>query len=100
MHAMLRGLQDKTNNGQLVSAHHQQQQKLVTRREHSLQTAKVKLSTARSQNMTLKLKVDDLRREKMLQLQILNDLVSRVSCEEAEDDKTGPVRSNCLTTVV
>eukprot|EP00981_Chlorochromonas_danica_P007524 scaffold1767_cov178-Ochromonas_danica.AAC.29 len=74
MHAMLRGLQDKTNNGQLVSAHHQQQQKLVTRREHSLQTAKVKLSTARSQNMTLKLKVDDLRREKMLQLQILNDL--------------------------
>lgn len=49
--------------------------KLISRLEHQLQMSNIKLSTAKNENITLKGKVQDLRREKLLQLQILNDLV-------------------------
>lgn len=41
--------------------------------------SKVKLSTARNENISLKHRVQDLRREKLLHLQILNDLIKEAS---------------------
>lgn len=37
--------------------------------------SKIKLSVSRNENITLKKRVQDLRRDKLLHLQILNDLV-------------------------
>jgi hypothetical protein len=49
--------------------------KRIGRLEHQLQTSKIKLSVARNENAVMKKKVQDLRRDKLLHLQILNDLV-------------------------
>lgn len=73
---MLREMQDKTNNGNITMTNDVQNRKLIARLEYQLQTSKIKLSTARNDNTVYKAKVEDLRREKMLQLQILSDLVS------------------------
>ena len=49
--------------------------KLIGRLEYQLQMSKIKLSTSRNENTALKGRVVDLRREKILHVQILNDLV-------------------------
>lgn len=49
--------------------------KLLHKLEHHLQMSKIKLSTARNDNINLKNRAQDLRREKLLLLQILTDLV-------------------------
>lgn len=72
---MLREIQDKTNNGNITKTNDMNNKKLIARLEYQLQTSKVKLSTAKNDNMTYKGRIEDLRREKILQLQILNDLV-------------------------
>jgi hypothetical protein len=71
----LRSIQDKTKNGNIVKDHEVMNKKLLGRLEHQLQMAKIKLSTAKNENINLKGRVQDLRREKLLHLQILNDLV-------------------------
>lgn len=53
--------------------------KLMHRLEHQLQQSKIKLSTAKNENITLKTRVQDLRREKLLHLQILNDLMKEAA---------------------
>ncbi len=53
--------------------------KLLNRLEYQLQTSKIKLSTSRNENINLKRRVEDLRREKLLHLQILNDLLKEAS---------------------
>lgn len=68
-------MQDKTKNGNIVHEHESTNKKLTHRLEHQLQQSKIKLSTARNENITLKNRVQDLRREKLLHLQILNDLM-------------------------
>ena len=50
--------------------------KQLGRLEHHLQMSKIKLSVSRNENSTLKKRVQELRRDKLLHLQILNDLVS------------------------
>lgn len=73
---MLREIRDRTNNGTITKVNDINNRKLIARLEYQLQNANIKLSTARNDNSKFKTKVEDLRREKMLQLQILNDLVS------------------------
>jgi hypothetical protein len=51
-------------------------QKQIHRLEQQLQAAKVKLSVARRNNQVLRAKVDQLRKEKLMQLKILDGLVS------------------------
>jgi hypothetical protein len=75
----LRAIQDKTKNGNIVKDHDVMNKKLLNRLEYQLQTSKIKLSTARNENINLKRRVEDLRREKLLHLQILNDLLREAS---------------------
>lgn len=75
----LRLIQDKTKNGNIVKDHDVMNKKLMNRLEYQLQTSKIKLSTARNENINLKRRVEDLRREKLLHLQILNDLLKEAS---------------------
>ena len=76
----MRILQDRTKNGTIVRDHDIAHQKLLGRLEHHLQMSKIKLSVSRNENITLKKRVQDLRRDKLLHLQILNDLVSTHIC--------------------
>lgn len=52
--------------------------KQIGKLEHQLQMSKIKLSVARNENINLKQKVLNYRRDKLLHLQILNDLVSTI----------------------
>lgn len=72
----LRGIQDKTNNGNLAKDLDIRNKKMLARLEYELQNSKTKLSVARNENSHIKKKIHDLRLEKCLNLQILNDLVS------------------------
>lgn len=71
----LRAIQEKTKNGNIAKDYDVVNKKRVGRLEHQLQTSKIKLSVARNENGTMKKKVQDLRRDKLLHLQILSDLV-------------------------
>jgi hypothetical protein len=51
-------------------------QKMIGRVEHSLQTANIKLSVTRNENAILKRQIDNLRKEKLVHVQILRDLVN------------------------
>lgn len=75
----LRKVQDRTKNGNIVHENESMNKKLMHRLEHQLQQSKIKLSTARNENITLKNRVQDLRREKLLHLQILNDLMKEAA---------------------
>ncbi|KAJ1418999.1 hypothetical protein B484DRAFT_400319 [Ochromonadaceae sp. CCMP2298] len=70
----LRHVQDLTKNGSLIRDHDMLTKKHLGRLEHHLQMSKIKLSVAKNENVTLKKKVMDRRRDKLLHLQILNDL--------------------------
>jgi len=74
--AKLRAIQDKTKNGNIVKEHDVANKKLIGRLEHHLQMSKIKLSVSRNENTTLKKKVEEQRRDKLLHLQIYNSLVS------------------------
>jgi hypothetical protein len=71
----LRLIQEKTKNGNIVKDHEMTNQKLLGRLEYQLQTSNSKLSIAKNENLSLKVSMQKFRREKMLHLQILNDLV-------------------------
>jgi ribosomal protein L24 len=68
-------IRDKTKNGNIVKDHEITNKKQLIKLEHQLQMSKIKLSTAKNDNIRLRSRVEDRRREKMLHLQILNDLV-------------------------
>lgn len=70
----LRIIQEKTKNGNIAKDFDVINKKKVARLEHGLQSSKIKLSVARNENAVLKRKIQDLRRDKMLHLQILADL--------------------------
>ena len=70
----LRIIQEKTKNGNIAKDFDMVNKKKVARLEHQLQSSKIKLSVARNENAVLKRKIQDLRRDKMLHLQILSDL--------------------------
>jgi hypothetical protein len=71
-------MQDKTKNGSIVKEHDILNKKQLGRLEHHLQMSKVKLSVSRNENASLKKKVQEVRRGKLLHLQILSDLVNTV----------------------
>lgn len=75
----LRSVQDKTKNGNIVHENDVVNKKLLHRLEHQLQMSKIKLSTSRNDNIHMRNRVQDLRREKLLHLQILNDLLKEAS---------------------
>ena len=50
-------------------------QRQIGRVETSLQLSKIKLSVARNENSILKKKIDSLRKDKLLQINILSDMV-------------------------
>lgn len=75
----LRSIQDKTKNGTIVKEHDIVNKKLIGRLEHHLQMSKIKLSVSKNENLSMKKRVQVLRRDKLLHLQILNDLVSFIS---------------------
>jgi hypothetical protein len=75
----LRLVQDRTKNGNIVKDNEVMNSKLFNRLETQLQTSKIKLSTARNDNINLKRRVEDLRREKLLHIQILNDFSKEVA---------------------
>lgn len=72
----LRSIQDKTKNGTIIKEHDIVNKKLIGRLEHHLQMSKIKLSVSKNENLAMKKRVQELRRDKLLHLQILNDLVS------------------------
>ena len=74
-----RAIQDKTKNGSIVVDNEVMKQKVLGKLEHQLQMAKTKLSVAKNENSLLKKRVHDLRRDKILQLQIHKDLVSSIA---------------------
>jgi len=75
----LYSLLEKTKSGSITKDFEISNQKVVGKVEHNLQMARIKLSIAKNDNSIAKRKVDDLRKEKLLHVQILNDLVSRMS---------------------
>mmetsp|Transcript_8089 Transcript_8089/g.11360 ORF Transcript_8089/g.11360 Transcript_8089/m.11360 type:complete len:546 (+) Transcript_8089:13-1650(+) len=71
----LTSLLEKTKSGAITKDVEISNQKVIGKVEHNLQMARIKLSIARNDNSNVKKKVDDLRKEKLLHVQILNDLV-------------------------
>lgn len=49
--------------------------KELHRLEKQLQAAKIKLSVARKDNTEMKSKIDNLRKDKLMHMQIMNDMV-------------------------
>eukprot|EP01038_Epipyxis_sp_PR26KG_P007263 gene7263-9901_t len=70
----LRVIQEQTHNGNIARDSDIKHKKKLGRTEHQLQTAKMKLSLSKNENLTLKKKIHDLRLEKVLSLNILNEL--------------------------
>ena len=66
----------RTKSGKIVKEEGAVHQKGIVKLEHQVQMAKVKLSSARGQNMTLKKNIDQLRMDKLIFNQILKDCVS------------------------
>lgn len=78
----LRILQQRTRNGNIAKDHAVVTKKQIGRLEYQLQSSKMKLSVAKNENKSLKKKIHDLRMDKLLQMQILHDLVrTEVLCE-------------------
>ena len=59
----------------IVREHDVIHQKHISRLEHQIDAGKVKVSVQRKNNQNLKQKVMDFRKEKRMQLQILDGLV-------------------------
>lgn len=70
-----RELREQTQNGVIINEDDKVHRKRITRLEKQLQTAKIKLSVTRRDNHQAKLRIDGLRKDKLLHLQIKNDLV-------------------------
>ncbi len=66
----------KTKNGKIVNEEGISHKKFLLKLEHQVQMAKTKLSAARGENASLKSKIDQIRMDKLLYMQILRDVVS------------------------
>lgn len=73
----LKLIQDKTKNGRLIQENEKINQKTLHRLELQLQASNSRLSIARNSTLANKAMVDKRRREKLLNVQILNDLVKK-----------------------
>lgn len=71
-----RVLRDLTRNGSIVNEDDKTNRTNITKLEKKLQSAKIKLSVCRRDNSTQKMKIDKLRKDKLMHLQIKVDMVS------------------------
>jgi hypothetical protein len=69
-----------TKNGKIVNEEKAVHGKYLHKLEHQVQQAKIRLSSARGENISMKKKIDQLRRDKMLYNQIQKDFVSIKYC--------------------
>lgn len=65
-----RVLQDATRNGTIVNEDSKLNRVVIVRLEKKLQSAKIKYSVARRDNASMKSKIDSLRKDKMILMQI------------------------------
>lgn len=70
----LRELREKTRNGVIVNEKEKVHKKRLQRLEKQLQAANIKLSIARRDNLAHKAKIDSLRKDKLLHMQIKEDM--------------------------
>jgi hypothetical protein len=70
----LRGIQDKTRSGTIIRDGEYNSKKQINRIEYQLQMARIKLSVSRRDNGTIKSKIDEARKDKLLCMQIIHDL--------------------------
>lgn len=68
-------MQEKTRNGCIVTDKDKVHRKKIHLMETQLQKSKVKLSIARKDNVELRHRIDNVRRSKLLHLQIYRDMV-------------------------
>ena len=73
--AELHSLLERTRGGSIKKEIDASSQRQIGRVETNLQLSKIKLSVARNENSVLKKKVDSLRKDKLLQINILSDMV-------------------------
>eukprot|EP01035_Chromulina_nebulosa_P041805 gene41805-56607_t len=71
----LRSLLERTRGGSIKMEIDATSQRQIGRVETSLQLSKIKLSVARNENSILKKKIDSLRKDKLLQINILSDMI-------------------------
>jgi hypothetical protein len=72
-------MQTKTKNGWVARESYIHNNRTIQLGEQKLQASKIKLSLAKTENVQLHFKIDELRKEKLLQLKIYKDAVSRFS---------------------
>ena len=72
-------IRDKTKNGNITKDFDMINQKKIGKVEHALQSGKMKLSVAKTENIAFKRQVENLRKDKLLHLQILHGLVILIS---------------------
>ena len=70
---------EKTRGGSIKKEIDATSQRQIGRVETNLQLSRIKLSVARNGNSVLKKKIDSLRKDKLLQINILSDMVSQQS---------------------
>jgi hypothetical protein len=70
---------EKTRGGSIKKEIDATSQRQIGRVETNLQLSRIKLSVARNENSVLKKKIDSLRKDKLLQINILSDMVSQQS---------------------
>lgn len=68
-------LKAQTKGGVVSGADQVMYKKTIERLEKQLQMSKIKLSVSHSENLDCRHQIDSMRRDKVLYLQILNDLV-------------------------
>lgn len=84
-------MQIKTRNGSIMKEDENVNKKTIHRLEHQLQTARIKLSVARRDNLELKNKINEERKKKLMHLhinqQLQHDLdVNRIKAQKAAKD--------------
>jgi hypothetical protein len=70
-----RDLQNITRNGTIVNEDSKVTRGVINRLEKKLQSAKIKYSVAKRDNAAMKIKIDNLRKDKILHMQIKCDMV-------------------------
>ena len=68
---------EKTRGGSIKKEIDAASQRQIGRVETNLQLSRIKLSVARNENSVLKKKIDSLRKDKLLQINILSDMVRK-----------------------
>lgn len=71
---ILRDVQQKTRNGGIVIEDEQLHRKVLNKLEHKIEKAKMKLSVIRRDNQTLKKKIDETRKDKLMHISIVYKL--------------------------